>query len=106
MRDGDKLVGAAVFGKSFTEGCPDDGEISAIYLLHDYIGKGYGHELFTRAEAELGAKGYASLVLDVFSGNARAISFYQRHGYSAAAETIIKLGGQEYPVTVLRKHIV
>ena len=97
------IVGAAVFGKSFTEGYPEDGEISAIYLRHDYIGKGYGHALFVEIEAALSAKGYSHYVLDVLSDNSRAVAFYQKHGYSVVDNRFIRLGECDYPLTVLRK---
>jgi hypothetical protein len=40
MRDDSGIVGVAVFGRSFTDGYPDDGEVSALYLRLDCIGKG------------------------------------------------------------------
>jgi len=103
MRDGERMIGASVFGKSFTEGYPDDGEISAIYLRHDYIGKGYGHALFTKIEQELTAKGYSHFVLDVLSANMRAVSFYEKHGYEKVDNRSVTLGAHDYPLTVLRK---
>ena len=103
MRDGETLAGACVFGKSYTEGFPDDGEISAIYLRSDYIGKGYGHSLFTKAEKALASKAYKHFVLDVLSGNTRAIRFYLAHGYDIMAESSVKLGDREYPLTIMRR---
>jgi len=100
---GGMLVGAAVFGKSITEDFPDDGEISAIYLRADHIGRGFGHALFTAAESELKAQGYAHSVLDVFTANTRALRFYQNHGYQAVCERTIAFGGKDYPYTILRK---
>jgi len=67
MRDSERMIGASVFGKSFIEGYSDDGEISAIYLHHNYIGKGHGHTLFAKIEQELSIKGYSHFVLDVLS---------------------------------------
>jgi len=104
MRDVGKLVGAAVFGKSNTDGYPDDGEISAIYLYRDYIGKGHGHNLFAQAEAVLAAKGYRDFILDVLSDNIRAIAFYQKHGYKKVTERSIRLGVNDYALTVMRKN--
>lgn len=103
MRDADGMIGAAVFGKSFTEGYPDDGEISAIYLHHDFIGKGYGHALLTEIERILAAMGYARFVLDVLSENERAVNFYLAHGYEKANDGHIRLGEKDYPLTIFRK---
>ena len=103
MLDKDLLIGAAVFGKSFTKGYEDDGEISAIYLHKDYIGKGYGHNLFVRIEQTLCDKGYMHFILDVLAANSRALEFYLKHGYEKVADRTIRLGKSEYPLTVLRK---
>jgi len=105
MHFDDRLIGASVFGKSFTEGFADDGEISAIYLHHDYIGRGYGHTFFERIEQELAAKGYDYLVLDLLKGNGRALKFYLDHGYENVADRHVRLGENDYPLVVLRKQI-
>jgi GNAT superfamily N-acetyltransferase len=67
MRDSYGIVGAAVFGKSITEGYPDDGEISAIYLRQDCVSKGHG-----RAWLEKNAFGYADLEEGMTMWNARS----------------------------------
>jgi ribosomal protein S18 acetylase RimI-like enzyme len=97
------LFQATVFGKSFTEGYPDDGEISAIYLHHDYIGKGHGHAFMREVEELLAVKGYADFVMDVLFNNARAVRFYLAHGYEIVEESAIKLGERDYPIIVMRK---
>ena len=103
VRDGGRLIGSAVFGKSFTDSYPDDGEISAIYLHRDYIGKRYGSALLLKIEEALSSKGYTYFVLDVLTANTRAVSFYQRHGYVKVLDTSIKLGAHSYPLSVFRK---
>ena len=106
MLDDSKLIGASVFGKSFTEGYENDGEISAIYLQHDYIGRGYGHTFFMRIEQELAAKGYDYFVLDLLKDNARALRFYLDHGYENVADRQVRLGEIDYPLVVLRKKVL
>ena len=103
MQDGNRLIGVAAFGKSFTTGFADDGEISAIYLHHDYIGKGYGHQLFVKAEQRLDGKGYTHFVLDLLPGNTRAKRFYLSHGYEKVADRSIRLGKNYYQLDVMRK---
>ena len=105
MLEDNIMIGASVFGKSFTEGYERDGEISAIYLRHDFIGQGYGHVFFTRIEQELAAKGYDNLVMDLLGGNARALKFYLAHGYEHADDRHIRLGENDYPLVVVRKKI-
>ena len=103
LLDGDRLVGVVAFGESFTTGYKDDGEISAIYLHHDYIGKGYGHRLFVIAEQKLAEKGYTHFVLDLLPENTRALRFYLAHGYEKVADRWIRLGRNDYKLEVMRK---
>lgn len=101
MFDGDELIGAAVFGKSFTEEYEEDGEVSAIYLRENYIGKGYGHQLYMNMEQALSAKGFTNYILDVLTDNARAIKFYLAHGYEKVADRYIRLDEIDYPLVVM-----
>ena len=101
--DGGELLGFCGFGESLTPGYPDDGEVSAIYLRKDAVGRGYGHALLTCSENELHAQGYRNLVLDVLSGNTRAIAFYLAHGYVKVAGRRHSWGGREYPLDIMRK---
>jgi len=103
MHEGEQLIGTAVFGKSFTPGFEEDGEISAIYLHKDYIGKGYGHRLFLQVEDALALTGYENLVLDVLSENREALEFYLAHGYRKVDDQHLTLGTKTYPITILRK---
>ena len=104
--DRGELLGFCRFGKSRTEGYPEDGEITAIYVREDAVGKGYGHALLTRAEEELRTRGHQNLVLDVLSQNARAIEFYRAHGYAKTGDRVFNCGGREYPLDIMRKPTV
>ncbi|MDR1779077.1 MAG: GNAT family N-acetyltransferase [Clostridiales Family XIII bacterium] len=104
LHDGGELIGASVLGRSTTQGYPDDGEVSAIYLREDRIGKGYGHALFEKAEQTLAEMGYTDFILDVFTQNARAIRFYEAHGYEKIEERNMTIDGIDYPpYAVFRK---
>jgi len=54
----------------------------------------------------LAAKVSGSFVLDVLPGNDRAVLFYKKHGYKIVDDRSVKLGEQEYPLTVFRKLLV
>jgi len=101
--DNGELLGYCRFGKSQTPGYPDDGEVTAIYLREDAVGKGYGHAMLTRAEDDLRAQGYRTLVLDVLSQNTRAIAFYLAHGYVKVADRKHSWGDREYHLDIMRK---
>jgi len=103
MRQEGILVGVCGYGKSITADYPNDGEIHAIYLSPECIGKGYGYALFSEAEKFLINKGYIDLVVSTFTANARALSFYANHGYSIVKEKTIRFGDLDYPYSILRK---
>ncbi|MDR1465813.1 MAG: GNAT family N-acetyltransferase [Oscillospiraceae bacterium] len=73
MRNNGQMIGTAICGKSATAGDPDDGELTAIYLSPDSIGKGYGHALITRTEEYFTEKKCRYFILDVLKENSRAI---------------------------------
>lgn len=58
------------------------GEISAIYLLSEAWGQGFGRQLMTAALGTLGAAGFGEAALWVLDTNDRARSFYQAGGWS------------------------
>ena len=53
-----RMVGTCSFCKSRFEQFHDWGEIISIYLLPNYVGKGYGKALMKSALSELKMKGY------------------------------------------------
>jgi GNAT superfamily N-acetyltransferase len=99
----EEIIGAAVFGESFINSYPDDGEISAIYLDKNHIGTGLGVQLLAAAEKRLLEKGYRNLVLDVLANNKHAIAFCQKHGYRQMCSAGIDIGGVVYPTIIMRK---
>lgn len=57
------------------------GEIVSIYLLPEYIGKGWGKALLQRALEELRKEGYGDIFLWVLEENRNARGFYERMGF-------------------------
>ena len=81
--DGDKPIGFVDY-----EACRDDdcdksvGEIWAIYVLPEYIGKGLGKQLFARSLTDLSNKGFNEARIWVLSENKLARGFYERQGFT------------------------
>lgn len=77
------------------------GEISALSAAPDAWGTGAGRALVVEAERALRTAGYRAAYLWVLDGNARAIHFYERQGWTDdGAVKIGEAGG----VTGLREH--
>jgi len=81
--DNGKIVGTSSFGGSRFEQFQSCGEIISIYLLPDYIGKGYGKILMEATLSELKKQGYENVFLWVLEENNRARIFYEKFGFLA-----------------------
>jgi len=81
MLEGDKIIGTASYGPSRDENLKDYGEIISIYLLPQYIGKGYGKKLFQAVMDQLKKEGYNKVYLWVLEENKVARAFYERFGF-------------------------
>lgn len=80
--DDGRIVGASSFCKSRFEQFPDWGEVISLYLLPDYMGKGYGALLLEASITELERLGYGDVFLWVLEENSRARCFYEKHSFS------------------------
>ncbi len=60
----------------------DLGEIISIYLLPQYIGKGYGKPLLDAAVGGLEQSGFDDIFLWVLEDNLRARRFYEKAGFT------------------------
>ena len=93
--DQGKMVGTSSFCLSRFPQFEDCGEIISLYLLPEYMGKGYGKELLKTAISELSAQGFQEIFLWVLEENNRARHFYERCGFLKAADVIEeKIGGK------------
>ena len=91
-----KLIGTASFCKSRFEKFADYGEIVSIYLLPEYIGKGYGKMLFEAVMKELIKLGFKDVFLWVLEDNTRAMTFYEKSGFSYSGEFLDdNIGGKD-----------
>jgi RimJ/RimL family protein N-acetyltransferase len=96
MLDGDEYIGTSSFGAGRDADLPGWGEIVSIYLLPEYIGKGYGGRLFRAVLDELESSGFKSVFLWVLRENTRARAFYEKFGFAeSGSEKPIVIGGKE-----------
>jgi len=80
-RDG-RVVGFVASGPSVDAGADaGTGQVYAIYLAPDAIGRGIGRALFGRAAEDLRARGFRRATLWVFAPNERARRFYEAAGW-------------------------
>ncbi|MEW4414551.1 GNAT family N-acetyltransferase [Clostridium sp. AN503] len=94
--DDGKIVGTSSFCKSRFKQFPDWGEIISIYLLPNYMGKGYGKTLMKSTLSELKRLGYKNIFLWVLEENIRARHFYEQFGFSPTNDFINdNIGGKE-----------
>ncbi len=92
---GDDVIGYLKlnFGQSQTELKDDKGlEIQRIYVLREYHGKNVGQLFYEKALQVANSKGVHYIWLGVWEKNARAISFYKKHGFIAFYKHLFKLG--------------
>lgn len=85
-----KIVGFACYGECRNEDMPDCGEVYAIYVLREYLGRKIGYALMNACFEALGA--YPKIAVWVLKGNERAIRFYERYGFSfdgASAQIVL-----------------
>ncbi|MDE5933665.1 MAG: GNAT family N-acetyltransferase [Lachnospiraceae bacterium] len=86
MTEDGKIIGTSGFGRSRWEKYSDWGEIVSIYLLPEYIAKGYGRRLLRAVIKELGKLGFHHILLWVLEENHRARKFYEKNGFVQSKE--------------------
>ncbi len=101
-----KLIGTSSFCKSRFSEYADFGEIVSVYLLPEYIGKGYGRKLLWFAVNALSELGYRDVFLWVLEDNKRARAFYEKCGF-VYSNTYLNdnIGGKELRELQYRYHI-
>ena len=97
-RRDDRVIGWVSFGASRAkDASPAEGEEWAIYLDPQPIATGPGRARGPAPRARLAERGFTSVILWVLTGNARAIRFYEKAGFSldAGSAQRFTLGGRE-----------
>ncbi len=76
--------GWACIGVSRDEDVPEGtGELMAIYLPPEHVGRGYGRRLMEHSLADAVEQGYREMTMWVLAGNERAQRFYRKAGFVA-----------------------
>lgn len=79
------------------------GELLRLYVQPAQQGRGLGAGLLSAAEAVLREAGERCCWLSAWEGNARALAFYPRHGYTDIGETDYRIDGVAYRNRVFHK---
>ena len=78
-------------------------ELSKLYVLERFYGKGIGFGLLNEAEKEVRKNGFTEFNLEVYIHNARAIAFYNRQGYSSIGNVDFPMESNTYENLVMNK---
>lgn len=90
------IIGTAGFGKSRMDEMKGFGEIISIYLLPEYMGKGYGRLLLQTVLGELKKMDFDSVFLWVLEENKHARKFYEKCGFVQSERYLINnIGGKD-----------
>lgn len=106
MIENNSFIGTSSYCKSRFSDFSGFGEIVSIYLLPDYIGKGYGKTLLGAVIGELEKLGYRDIFLWVLEDNVRARKFYEKSGFIQSTEYLNdNIGGKKLREIQYRYHI-
>jgi ribosomal protein S18 acetylase RimI-like enzyme len=97
--DDGEVVG---FAATHRGGGPD-AELAGIVVREDRTGEGIGGPLLAAADAALAAEGVERVLVETEADNARAIGFYQKHGFEVSGETVREVGGQALRLCILAR---
>lgn len=78
-------------------------ELSKLYVLERFYGKGIGYGLLSASEKLLKEKGYKEFYLEVYYKNTRAIRFYERQGYKIIGNTDFRIENSVYKNFAMNK---
>ena len=78
-------------------------ELSKLYVLERFYGKGIGYGLMNESENEVRENGFAEFNLEVYINNERAIAFYERQGYVSIGNVDFPMESNTYENLVMNK---
>lgn len=88
----DQVVGFICVGEGEE---PEQGYVHDLFVHPDWHGRSVGADLLAAGHAAMAAMGITDRRLWLLDGNARALAFYQRHGWVLDGERIMSSRGVE-----------
>ena len=106
LEESGRLIGTSCVSPSRWPDYPDFGEVVALYLLPEYMGRGYGKALLAAAVETLAGRGYRDILLWVLEENRRARTFYEKHGFRFSGTRMENdVGGKPLGELLYLRHI-
>jgi diamine N-acetyltransferase len=96
---GTVLAGYAVVARTEPPPCvagPSPIELTRFYLAEQFIGQGFGAQLMLAVHREALRHGAQTIWLGVYDRNVRAVSFYERCGFTKRGGKEFLFGGRIY----------
>lgn len=91
-----QVVGVVTFGAARDIEYNHEAELMSLYLLPEYIHKGYGQRLLKQTETRLAQLDFATIYLWVLAANKRGRRFYQKQGFHITKnQRTVTIGGQQ-----------
>jgi len=103
---GRHLIGCAEFNlkpsspNDTMAACP---ELTVLYVLERFVGRGVGQQLLDSALIELKTMGFGHVWLTVYHENERANCFYNKNGFHQIGEAFFEMDGNQYKNWILKR---
>jgi len=105
-RAGGAIVGYAKLGPAWLDvAMPGELQLSQLYVAEDWHGQGIAQALMDWIVETARIDGATALLLTVWEHNARAIRFYERHGFVHVADYAFAVGDQIDRDLILRRSL-
>ncbi len=101
-----RFIGTASVCPSRWRDWAESGELVSLYLLPEYMGRGYGRLLLEAAVKLLAKHGFQDVLLWVLEDNHKARRFYETAGFAASGDFMEdEIGGKPLRETLYRRSV-
>lgn len=97
--DNSKIVGFAVAGRRESNQVKNGGDVTAIYILDEFQGKGIGKKLIQELFVHFKENGYQKIFVEVLEDN-HSRYFYEKMGAKFCETTTIMIHGKELNLSI------